>query len=170
MNKIVYTKGDKIGKNLIYIEEAQKGKHGRKANFQCHCGNFFITTIQYVKDCKTTSCGCLSSRNTFNARNVERSTKHGLEKHPLYKRFRHMLDRCYKETNNRFYTYGARGIKVEPYLQKLENYITYIESLPNAYGEGLSVDRIDNDKGYQRGNLRWVNSFIQNANKSNAKK
>lgn len=167
--RIEYQQGQVIG-SVIYLKDVESDNKGRKALFKCHCGNEFNTIISYVKQGKTTSCGCLSSRNTFNSNNRARSIKHGLEQHPLYKRFNHMMNRCYKPSNNRYYAYGARGIKVELFLQDIHNYVSYIESLDNAYREGFSIDREDNDKDYQRGNLRWASHIAQANNKSNNNK
>ncbi len=42
--------------------------------------------------------------------------------------------------------------------------MNYVESLDNANELGYSIDRIDNDDGYKRGNLRWVTHNIQMRN------
>lgn len=46
--------------------------------------------------------------------------------------------------------------------------IMYLEwSLKNGYKEGLSLDRIDNSKGYSPENCRWIPLKEQNSNKTN---
>lgn len=45
-----------------------------------------------------------------------------------------------------------------------EDFIRYMGPAP----EGTLLDRIDNDKGYVKGNLRWATAHTSNKNKSNA--
>jgi len=97
-------------------------------------------------------------------------TEHGFSRHPLYNRYIHMMDRCYNTQAHNYKNYGAKGIIVESFLKLLSNYIEYVGSLPNAYNKELTIDRIDNEIGYVRGNLRWADSSTQNSNRSNNNK
>lgn len=81
----------------------------------------------------------------------------------LGKRFSAMMVRCYDTTNKSYHRYGGRGIYVEEYLQNAENYIKYVSSLPD-FDIALQIDRIDNNKGYVRGNLRFVTPAINSKN------
>ena len=59
--------------------------------------------------------------------------------------------------------YGGRGITVCEEWLDVANFISWAESThPNT--EGLSLDRIDNDKGYSPENCRWVDKTIQAIN------
>ena len=59
--------------------------------------------------------------------------------------------------------YGARGVTIcDEWLSNFEAF--YDWSITNGYGKGLSIDRIDNDKGYYPDNCRWVDMSIQNHN------
>lgn len=77
-----------------------------------------------------------------------------------------MMDRCYKEGNSQFRRYGGRGIIVEPYLQDVTNYMGYVRSLPGCPKDGKKthLDRIDNNRSYERGNLRWVDCKTNSRN------
>lgn len=90
------------------------------------------------------------------------------EGHPLYSRWLSMKQRCFNSKNCNAKNYHDRGITIEPYLLDFKNYVEYVSSLPN-YVENPSrfyqLDRIDNNKGYQRGNLRWVHMDVQSSNK-----
>lgn len=76
-----------------------------------------------------------------------------------------MLQRCYNPNDLGFKEYGNRGILVEDFLHLSKNFIEW--AFNNGYKVGLSLDRINNNKGYFRENLRWVTQAEQNRNKRN---
>ena len=80
-----------------------------------------------------------------------------------------MKDRCYRPGNNRYQYYGGRGIDV---CEEWKNDFTafYDWAMANGYKENLSIDRIDNDKGYSPQNCRWADAITQNKNRRNIKR
>jgi hypothetical protein len=66
-----------------------------------------------------------------------------------------MMARCFNLENKAYPRYGGRGITVDSTLQNMELYIEYVMSLPN-FDLSLEIDRIDNNKGYEVGNIRFV--------------
>jgi len=91
----------------------------------------------------------------------------GNERHPLYSRWLSMTQRCNNPTNCNYKNYGKRGITIEKYLTNFVNYANYVSSLSNydiKALDTLTIDRIDNDRGYFRGNLRWATRSIQTIN------
>ena len=95
----------------------------------------------------------------------------------LYRCFYNMMARCYKPYNKDYASYGQRGIKVEPFLQKRKNFVDYMyELLPKGYTIedarrlNMSIDRYPNENGnYERGNLRWATAKEQVANRNISK-
>lgn len=90
--------------------------------------------------------------------------RYGNELHPLYSRWLSTTQRCNNPNHISYRNYGARGITLAADLTSFEDYKTFVESLPNYDPNSGSLDRIDNNKGYTKDNLRWVSSSVQLAN------
>jgi len=90
--------------------------------------------------------------------------RYGNELHPLYKRWLSTTQRCNNPNHASYKNYGKRGITLSDSLKNFEDYKNYVTSLPNYEPINGTLDRIDNDKGYEKGNLRWVDYSTQLAN------
>lgn len=86
--------------------------------------------------------------------------------HPLYNCWSHMLQRCNNPNNKDYPNYGGRGIKVYP---KWHNSANFINDMKDTYKKGLTIDRIDSNKGYYPSNCRWADSMTQNHNRRNSR-
>jgi len=85
----------------------------------------------------------------------------------LFRRWKGIRRRCYAENAVNFRNYGGRGIKLAPEFEEdSQAFCEYIASLP-GYFEGANLDRIDNNKGYERGNIRWTSAQENMRNKRN---
>lgn len=83
----------------------------------------------------------------------------------LYYVWHEMKARCEKPDHPRYYMYGANGRKVCDEWSK--SYGVFQEwALSNGYRHGLSIDRINNDKGYSPENCRWTDRLTQQNNTS----
>jgi hypothetical protein len=81
----------------------------------------------------------------------------------LYFVWKGMLERCQNEKHAAFRNYGGRGITVCERWQDFKNFQHDVGERP----KGLTLDRIDNDKGYELGNVRWSTWRQQANNKRN---
>ena len=75
-----------------------------------------------------------------------------------------MKTRCYNEKCPEYDVYGGRGIKIcEQWRNSFFEFM--LQAKCNGYQDGLSLDRIDNDKGYCPENCRWATAIEQANNK-----
>ncbi len=90
---------------------------------------------------------------------------HGCSKSKLFFIWDGMIRRCHNPKHKSFPGYGGRGIAVcESWRQSFSVFKAW--SIAAGYTEGLSIDRIDNDGGYQPSNCRWADVETQQNNKS----
>ena len=107
---------------------------------------------------------------------VKANLIHGLSKTPEYRAWRSMYSRCYNPRNDSYEIYQKRGIRVcSGWIDSFETFLSDMGVRPNS---GLSLDRIDNDLGYNCGhcdectankwalNCRWATSKVQTRNTS----
>jgi hypothetical protein len=129
-----------------------------KFTCRCVCGKETIVVPKNLINGRIVSCGCQNKEKT-----KERMTLHGDSGKRLYRIYRGMLARCYDPKSEKYKDYGGRGIKVCE--EWLSNYVIFREwALNNGYSDELSIDRIDNDKGYSPDNCRWTTLGVQRAN------
>ena len=100
-----------------------------------------------------------------------KSTNRGIKitSHKFYFTWNNMMQRCNNPELKNYKDYGGRGITVcEEWLDKL-TFLNWCETThPNI--EGLSLDRIDNDKGYSPENCRWATRQTQTLNQRISKR
>lgn len=83
-------------------------------------------------------------------------------KHPFYRAWYNLKDRCKNPKSPSYSWYGARGISYDPDWELFKNF--YVDMFP-SWKEGLSIDRIDNDGNYSKDNCKWSTKSEQAGNK-----
>jgi hypothetical protein len=77
-----------------------------------------------------------------------------------------MIHRCYNEGSEQYERYGARGVSVcDEWRESFDIFADW--AYKNGYAHDLTIDRIDNSKGYSPDNCRWVTIAEQQNNKTN---
>ena len=146
--------GMKFGR-LTALYETGKGSHGYMYLFQCDCGNTKELSASIVRTGKTSSCGCLRSETTSTKNFV-----HGLVHSRSYQSWQAMKTRCTNKNQDAYKRYGGAGLSFDPSWEFFENFVKDMGERPI----GMSLDRIDNNKGYSKENCRWATIAQQNRN------
>ena len=152
MGKQVEMIGKRFGR-LIAKQEAGKDGNGYRYLFACDCGNEIETSGALVRSRKTQSCGCLRSEVT-----AAKNFLHGMVHSGAYKSWQAMKTRCNnqnQEANKRY-----RNLGYASDWEIFENFVRDMGERPH----GMTLDRIDNSKGYSKDNCRWATAAQQNRN------
>jgi len=77
--------------------------------------------------------------------------------------WRNMISRCENEDGKDYKNYGGRGITVcDEWKNEFLSFLIHVGLKPY---EEATLDRINNNKGYEPGNVRWASRLVQNNNK-----
>lgn len=73
-----------------------------------------------------------------------------------------MIHRTTSINHKNYFSYGGRGIFV---CDEWHSFDVFYEDMKDSYIVGLSLDRIDNEKGYTKQNCRWATKKEQANNR-----
>lgn len=91
--------------------------------------------------------------------------KHGMRNTPEYEAWRAIKKRCYNKDHEHYDSYGGRGILMcDEWKGSFEAFYRDMGQRPSPEH---SLDREDNDKGYDKDNCRWATWEEQNNNRRN---
>lgn len=144
---------------LSYAFTSKSGH--RHMNCICDCGVTKVVRLSKLVSGESKSCGCKRREKFANGayENGKRTR--------LYNSWLAMRARCMDVNNIGYKNYGGRGISVCDEWSDFRNFKKW--AIENGYSDGLSLDRIDVNKGYCPLNCRWVDN-IQQANNTRKNK
>ena len=126
---------------------------------QCDCGKTSEVPGKDLRSGNTKTCGCSKRR------------RDGMTTHPLYKRCVKAYERTHTYKKNYHKSYSERNIefKFESVLEMYQHLLPMWEEAIKHHpiNRELQVDRINNELGYEPGNLRITTRAINNRNRSN---
>ena len=93
--------------------------------------------------------------------------KHGMIHTLEYSSWIAMKDRCLNPKSSNYPNWGGRGITVcQEWVDDFETFYAYVGPRPTPQH---SLDRIDNERGYEPGNVRWATKLQQTHNRRSCK-
>lgn len=121
---------------------------------RCACGTERAILGSDLRNGKSAGCGCVGRGRIGDLKRT-----HGASASRLYNIWQGMRARCDRGYAN----YGARGITVCPEWQSFPAFQEW--ALGAGYVDDLSIERKDNDVGYDPGNCRWATAQEQSENR-----
>jgi hypothetical protein len=153
----------RFGRLRVIIPEGRKtntkGKatNGYAALCICDCRELVAVRWTELYTRGTQSCGCLQKDELR-----ERATSHGMNDSREYNIWQHIKKRCLDPKTVGYHNYGGRGITVcDRWLNSFEAFYSDMGPCP---GKGYSIERRDNEKGYEPGNCKWATQAEQSRN------
>lgn len=161
---------DYDGNFIREVDPVYRGKRkDRMVELRCTvCAKPF--TVSYANSSRTRQKTCSNQCGGVIVREV---AEYRADHHPLYNVWSGLRDRCNNPNNERYTRYGYRGISFSSSFDSFHVFLDYVSSLAGfpysnngKTNKKMSLDRIDGDKGYIEGNLRWADHSTQAANKT----
>ena len=153
-----------IQKRLLWIaENPQLGKwnlvgpanaHALEVRCVCTCGKKRNVLLKDLKQGKSKACGNCAVRPRFYTTQEDKKLARAINQWKV---------RCCFPGATGFKYYGGRGIRFK--FASVKEAVAWVKNNIGYPPPGLSIDRIDNERHYEPGNLRWATRSEQSFNR-----
>lgn len=150
---------------VIGTAEPRVTKDGRKQSMsvcECQCGKRIVTRNAELERGGSKSCGCLKIEKSR-----DRLQKHGLSTSLTGRSVQAANARCNNKKHVAYKNYGGRGISIN--TEWVKNPQLLIDEIGPRPSSEYTLDRINNDGNYEKGNVRWATKLEQARNKRSSK-
>lgn len=164
--KLIDLTGQKFNRLLVVAYVGRRG-HSSHWTCTCDCGNKTVVSRSALVSGTVVSCGCYRSDRAkkLTYKHGERGGENRSRTPVEYKTWDGMKQRCYNPNTKDWPWYGGRGIAVcEEWRNDFSAFLAHVGRRP---ADKHTIDRIDGDKGYAPGNVRWATWEEQARNRSN---
>lgn len=155
-------KNDYVGRVFERLSVIKDGGRDKRSNVlwlcSCICGGNTLAHAYDLRKGKIKSCGCYNRDKRANKTHGFASS--GKRRSKVYSLWSSMVQRCTNPKDKNWYNYGGRGITICESWTRFEGFLADMGDKP----EGLTLDRRDNNAGYDKNNCRWVTQMEQSKN------
>jgi hypothetical protein len=138
--------------HLRFVDE----RPGAMWLMECDCGEKKQIGRKYISRGSVKSCGCHQQAHL---------RTHGLSGTRAYRSWQAIKRRCNDPNDRHFHNYGGSGVRIAPEWER--DFHAFFKHVGEAPSPSHSIDRIDNRRGYEPGNVRWADRATQARNRSN---
>ena len=129
--------GKKFGRLVVLSQGEYKGRFV-SWNCLCECGKTVLVQSASLNNGNTKSCGCYKK---------DKQTKHSMTFSKTYRAWAGIKQRCFNKKHKRYADWGGRGISM---CERWNDFRLFYEDMGERPSKDHSIDRIDNDKGYNK--------------------
>lgn len=131
---------------------------------RCDCGKLVETQGCALKAAHAKSCGCWQRdyRKGISPANRTHGQRYADGGRPSreYRAWCNMIQRCENPGNMNYEDYGGRGINISRDMRSFDGFLEILGRCPSDF----TLDRIDVNGNYERGNVRWIAQADQKRN------
>lgn len=165
MPKLIDRTGHVYGRLTVIgrDESAGPATNGKRTKWlcKCSCGAPKIATGHDLAAGHTRSCGCVRKEEL-----ADRARTHGMTRTPTYRSWQAAKERCHNPNASNYSAYGGSGIEMcDRWRNSFECFLEDMGERPS----GMTLDRLDQCKGYEPGNVQWATTEEQSINRGTTK-
>lgn len=145
----------RFGRLVVLAKNPERTKdRSIRWDCRCDCGNMTTLATHTLTSGNTRSCGCLK----LEVAGTQLVT-HGLSRTPEHIAWKLMRQRCFNKNHQNYADYKDRAPSPE-----FEDFEVFLKEIGPRPSPKHSLDRIKNELGYVKGNIRWATKLEQSNN------